>query len=246
MTPMRTVTVGGLVDEVSTLFERIFDDVETLRGRVEALYARLSRGDGRPRPADLAELRPAIISNLGGERGLVVGSGYIAAPGALEQQQHWLEWWKSERDGRPVRLEVDLAPDSDSFLDYTRQAWYETPMRTGRREVTGPYVDYVCTDEYSLTFTVPAWHGESFIGVVGSDVYVTGLEPALLPALRALGARAALVNTQGRVIVSNTVAHVSGALIRTPHVAELWRRPESDALHRCGDFPVGLLVLPAN
>jgi hypothetical protein len=58
--------------------------------------------------------------------------------------------------------------------------------------------------------------------VVGADVYVRDVERALRPKLRVLGSRAALVNAQGRVIVSNSVRQVTGTLVREVDVPAWW------------------------
>jgi hypothetical protein len=65
-------------------------------------------------------------------------------------------------------------------------------------------VDFLCTDEYVLTFTHPVFRlpGGPVAGIVGMDVTVQRLERGALPALRRIGDRAALVNADGRAIVS--------------------------------------------
>ena len=39
---------------------------------------------------------------------------------------------------------------------------------TGERAITGPYVDYLCTDQYTLTFTAPLVVDGRFLGVAGA------------------------------------------------------------------------------
>jgi hypothetical protein len=239
--------VMSLVDRLETISAGIFSALDRLRDNVETLYA--DAPDHKPKAADLARLRTGMIGNLGKEGGLVVGSGYIAAPDMLRDRSLWIEWWTSERDGRPSRLVVDLDPTSTEFLDYTRQTWFVVPRDEGHRHITGPYVDYVCTDEYTVTFTVPAYLGGTFLGVVGSDIYVNDFEFAVLPQLRALGSRAAIVNAQGRVIVSTSIRQATGSLVRDPDVAAMWpasERGESRSgahrLQRCADLPIALLT----
>ena len=41
--------------------------------------------------------------------------------------------------------------------------------RTGTRHLTGPYVDYVCTDDYTITVTTPVRVDGEMVGVVGTD-----------------------------------------------------------------------------
>jgi hypothetical protein len=70
--------------------------------------------------------------------------------------------------------------------------------------VTGPYVDFLCTDEYVLTFTHPVFCRPDgpVAGIVGMDVTVQRLERGAMPGLRRIGDRATLVNPDGRAIVS--------------------------------------------
>lgn len=239
--------VMSLVDRLESLSAGVFSALDRLRDNVERLYAHAP--GHRPKVADLASLRPGIIDNLGKEDGLVVGSGYIAAPDTLHDRSLWIEWWTCERDGRPSRLIVDLDPTSTEFLDYTRQTWFMVPREEGHRHITGPYVDYVCTDEYTVTFTIPAYLGGRFLGVVGSDIFVNDFEFAVLPQLRALGSRAAIVNAQGRVVVSSSIRQATGSLVRDPDVAAMWpaaergeSRKDGFRLQRCGDLPIGLLT----
>jgi hypothetical protein len=70
--------------------------------------------------------------------------------------------------------------------------------------------------------------------VVGSDVYVARAERFLLPALRACGRPATVVNPSGRVVVSTYPGHATGALIRTTPVG--WTRRDGEGV------PFGVLV----
>ena len=132
--------------------------------------------------------------------------------------------------------------------------WFTVPRETGRRHVTGPYVDWLCTQEYTLTFTVPVFgthpeRGRCHLGVVGADIVAGWLERRLLPLLHRMDGPVALVNAEGRVVVANRPALVTGAVLRQADVPALWRRePGSPAtagatLHRLPDLPLGVLVL---
>src|SRR5262245_41300668 len=190
-----------LIDQVTQTLESVFAPLDLLRARVESLFGE-SAENGRPlASADLAALDPTVQSHLGGADGLVVGTGYIAAPSVLTDQALWLQWWSGDGTSEPTRLVVDLDPTSDRFCDYTGLPWFSVPRESGRRHITGPYVDFLCSDEYALTFTLPVTHDGRFVGVVGSDVYIRLFEPVMLPRLRALGGPAALVNAQGRIAV---------------------------------------------
>ena len=61
--------------------------------------------------------------------------------------------------------------------------------------VTGPYVDYLCTDDYTLTFTGPVCRPDGgFAGVAGVDVRVAAVEQRFLGLLRASPRTLVLVN----------------------------------------------------
>jgi len=239
-----------LIDRLTDTLESVFTSLETLRARVEALFAESSQRGRRVSSADLAALDPAIKSHLGDADGLVTGTGFIAAPSELTDQTLWLQWWRGDESTDPTRLVVDLDPSSDRFCDYTDLPWFSVPWQSGRRHITGPYVDFLCSDEYALTFTVPVSPEERFVGVVGSDVYIRQFEPVMLPRLRALGGPAALVNAQGRIAVTTSVRQPVGSLVRRPDVAALWAsgRPtvtdDGVTFSRCGDFPMALLNGP--
>ena len=112
--------------------------------------------------------------------------------------------------GRPgaglAQLHVDLDPESAEFYDYTTTEWYRVPERTGRAAVAGPYVDYICTHQYTFTLSVPVSVEGRFVGVAGADILAAQVEQLALPDLSGLGRVAVLVSGTGRVIASNTAA----------------------------------------
>jgi hypothetical protein len=80
--------------------------------------------------------------------------------------------------------------------------------------VTGPYVDYLCTDQYTLTFTRPLVVGREFAEGVGADVLVAWFEEHLLDVLDGVEHTCVLVNAAGRVVTSSDPTWVAGDLIR--------------------------------
>ena len=125
-------------------------------------------------------------------------------PATWSYADYWMEWWWAVPDHDPEALRANLEPSAPDFFDYTTADWYVTPERTGKRHVAGPYVDYVCTNEYAMTLAQPVRAGTRFVGVAALDVSVAGFETRVLPALRTLGAAATLVNGSGRVIASTS------------------------------------------
>ncbi|TFD48627.1 hypothetical protein E3T46_14390 [Cryobacterium sp. Hh11] len=65
--------------------------------------------------------------------------------------------------------------DGGSFVTFAGRAEPGGVCAAGRRHVTGPYVDYLCTDEYTLTLTLPVYRGGTeLIAVVGRPVGGSG------------------------------------------------------------------------
>lgn len=234
MDDTRTLTGDDVVEQVSALVAGVFERLEPVLAAAESVLA------AAPEAAALARIRPRITEALGG---LIVGAGFVSAPHVLTDSEFGFEWWTGS-PARPSQLFISLDPASENFLDYTRQSWFTVPRDTGRRHVNGPYVDYLCTDEYTLTFTIPVSRGRSFAGVVGADVYVREFERAVRPRLQSLGRGAALLNAQGRVIVSTSVRQPTGSLVREADVPAWWSAGAEPGagLRRCGDAPIVLVT----
>jgi hypothetical protein len=161
------------------------------------------------------------VPGLSAHDALIIGAGFVATPGFLADAGWHLAWWLGHSNTFGVgsadpsirRLEAEEDPSSDNFRDYTTLEWWRVPASTGAPHITGPYVDYLCTDDYTLTLTMPARYGGAMIGVVGADLYVNDIERTLLPHVRAIGA-ATVVNSSGRVVVSTDPHRPTGSLLR--------------------------------
>ena len=246
-------TVAELADRVVALCETTFAAVDGLRGVADQLLLPFSQG-AAPAAADVAPIDGPVRQILDVPRSPLVGAGLVVAPDVLADARHWMQWWTRDGAGRPRQLQPELDAEEESFFDYTVLPWFTVPRDTGRRHVTGPYVDWLCTQEYTLTFTVPVFgthpdRGRCHLGVVGADIVASWLERRLLPLLHRMDGPVALVNAEGRVVVANRPALVTGAVLRQVDVPALWRRdpetrPAGDAvLHRLPDLPLGVLLL---
>jgi hypothetical protein len=197
-----------------------------------------------PRRACLVELEPYVRECLGEREGLFHGGGFVAAPALLADAAWWLEWfaWDS---GRIQRLVPQTDPHGAHFFDYTLMPWYAVPLQGAGPTITGPYVDYLCTDDYTLTFTEAVQRADgSFAGVVGADVRVLAVEEAFLVHLRRSRSLLAIVNNLGRVVVSNSAQLLSGDLVRevdVPQLFETYRSASEPAEQAPVDSDVTLL-----
>lgn len=231
----------------------------TMAGWSDALAGRGWPATG-PTPAQLDEVtRSLVLEELSRADPTVVGAGFIARPDWVRGAPRYLSWWLGPTNpvGRAPghvsvgvrRLTVDLDPRSDAFRDYTALEWWRVPTATGRPHITGPYVDYLCTDEYTLTLTAPVPAGAGPIGVVGVDIYVRTIEALLLGQLERVGRIATLLNTAGRVVVSTDPHRAAGTVLRSPGLREQLAVPDAGGvlpdggtLHPCPGTTLTLLL----
>ena len=242
MTPP-TVAVSAEVSATLTalddLTRRAFDVVDAI---AESTLRQLEQGDP-PQRSRLAGIDDLTIRLVEQSDGLVQGAGFVAAVGLFADVPWWLEWF-ARAEGKVQQLLVETDPKGGGFYDYENLPWYVVPRETGHRHVTGPYVDYLCTEDYTLTFTRPLAVNGGFVGVAGADVRVQAAEEWVLPALRRADSRLVVLNAHGRILASNSGRHVCGDLVEELDVAAVWASPTSvPGLHRLADLPLGVLEL---
>lgn len=192
--------------------ERVFAEIAVIAQALTDVVTAVV-GTGRAvRAGDLAAITPVADGTLTGD-GALVGAGVVMLPGYLEDAERYLEWRQLGRDGRPRPLLLDIDPASDDPYDYWDMEWFRVPRDERRRMVGGPYFDYRGADRFGLTFATPVVVGGAFVGVAGADVPLAHLESELLPVLRRLGSRAALLNHERRVVTANTPHYATGARV---------------------------------
>lgn len=199
---VRTADLTASVRSVEQHFHLVLDRLETLRLHLATAFD-LGPVDSATARAGIEPLAAAMLASCD-----IVGAGYVAARGALSDQALYLAWWQG--DDQHLLTESG-APATGAPLDYTRHPWFRTPERTGLPHLTGPYVDFVCTDEYVLTSTVPVLSRGQMVGVVGADTLVETFERLMMPVLRAAGAT--VVNDLGRTVASADPHLATGSLI---------------------------------
>lgn len=255
-----TVDVAALqvAARIASTIDPVFATVDAWRDAVATRLAADSRDPAAPGP--LARLLdPAVEQlvrdDLARPGGLITGAGFVAAPGYLADAPWHLAWWLGSgntfRAGTGVRRLVAVSdPESEQFRDYTTLEWWRVPARTGTRHLTGPYVDYLCTDDYTVTITTPVSVAGEMVGLVGVDLYVARLEEVLLPVLTDSARACTLVNASGRVVVSTDPHRATGSLLRLaglPDALALLRGVEgTDAAGAAAPtvLPDGAVVVP--
>ena len=237
---------GRVAETIDGLFATIDGWRDGVQSHLEA--------DAAPTAATLDPVVEATAVPALAADGLITGSGFVAAPGLLSDAHWHLAWWLGGPAGIRRLATID-DPSNDQFRDYTTLEWWRFPARTGARHLTGPYVDYVCTDDYTVTITTPVTVGGQLLGVVGMDVLVDRLERELLPLLRAAGAPIAVVNASGRIVTSTDSRREPGSMLRleglddalaplrTPEQPSGSRRlPGGAEVIACGDTSLALVV----
>ncbi|MEY4533135.1 MAG: hypothetical protein RI926_904 [Actinomycetota bacterium] len=229
MIPAAPALRGEVIAMVTSTFDSTFERIANWR---DVLVAYTRAHDGVVTAASLDSLVESLVRHeFGREGALVVGAGFVAHPQFLKDAQWHLAWWLGTTNtfdsrGRLQevrRLEAEENPRADNFRDYTTLEWWRVPEKTARRHITGPYVDYLCTDEYTLTLTMPVFWKEIFVGVVGADLYARDIESILFPKLKALGRSGTLVNSSARVVVSSDPNCEAGSLFRIPGLSDVLR-----------------------
>ncbi len=214
MTEQQVLDAQPLVASVEAVAERVFDAVQRLRVHVLERWSRVISNQEPLAAKDIAGLRDGVLELLREQQDIVVGMGMIVTPGLLPDEQRRLEWWQFVPGHRePAALRVDLNPDSMGFYEYDLADWFSVPRSSGHRHIVGPYVDAHGTDRYLLTFTVPVLAGSEFLGVVGADVPVARFETSLLRAWGPQNCDVLIVNSEGRVVVSNSARELAGDLL---------------------------------
>jgi hypothetical protein len=232
---------AGLLAELTRRVGHVLADVGQLGEAMTGMAAVAARA-GRPlRRADLAPLRPPVAQFLARHADLAAGAGVVLAPAALADAPRCIEWWWARPAAGPARLDVDLDPESAEFYDYTTTDWYRVPERTGRPSVAGPYVDYICTHQYTITLSVPIVSRGQFTGVAGADILAAQVERLVLPGLVRLGRPAVLVAGNGSVLASSTPEVRPGIpAARQPFCATLVPVAGPGATSPAADQPVTL------
>lgn len=148
------------------------------------------------------------------------GAGFASHAQSGDAPGYWtLEWWF--KDGQSIhRSQLERSQETRQRLDFRNFDWFDQPARHHQPFIEGPYVDYVCNADYTITAAHPVMLGETFAGVAAVDVLVSTLERLLLPVLGALGQPALVVNPVGRVVLSTTPRIHTGALWRAAHASD--------------------------
>ncbi len=197
------ITVAPGIAVVDEFFDGVF---APLRAWLPALTETLCTLGGKITGAQLASLvesgSNAVLDTA--DRPLY-GAGFCGSD-LLVSEGNPLAWWQGP--DRQLLASSTFGP-GQAAIDLERLEWYRVPRQTGAHHVAGPFVDYLCSNEITLTSTVPLVTNQGFLGVACADVLLATVEELLMPSIAGIEG-AALVNASGRVVVSTDPDHETG------------------------------------
>ncbi|MDR6905290.1 hypothetical protein J2X63_000976 [Agromyces sp. 3263] len=215
-----TRTPTEVAHAVAEVFRGVFDQLAEWREPIRALLG--AGGEVRAQTLDTV-VADLVIPRLEEADPMLVGAGFIADGEVVRGRGVHFAWWLGPLDDNPVlgstteptRLDLSTRGYTEYLRDFRALEWYRIPATTRHAHVTGPYVDHLCTCDYILTLTMPVHDRdeERMVGVIGADVAVRRLEHALLAAFLEVDAPLALVNQDGRVVLSTDPGLQVGQLV---------------------------------
>ncbi len=197
MSAERNAQCDRLIAQFDDFVDGIFAPLEAWLPRLQQqLSERLAQGPitGAQLTALVEAEAHAVLEST--DRPLY-GAGFCAAENVVAEGNP-LAWWQGPE--RALLASSTFGP-GQAAIDLHRLEWYRVPASTLERHIAGPFVDYLCSNEITLTASIPLMLDGQFSGVLCADVLVASLEDLLLPLLHTLDG-SALVNSSGRVVVS--------------------------------------------
>ena len=203
--------VGFVVDEIAA----VFASLEALGREFADGCASATAEERQLACANLGPYKSDILAILDRFPETTAGAGLIVVPGILADAQRWIDWWWREPGQPPKQLKVNVNPTSPDSLDYAAEEWFARPAESGMRTAVGPYVDYLCTNDYTVTLSVPI-DSNGIVAIAAADILVASIEAMVLPAFCQADFPVLLINELGRVIVSNLPDYPPGCRIARP------------------------------
>ena len=161
-----------------------------------------------------AEVARSVQPRLGKLDDIIHGLGFMAEVGILPETRYWMEWWQRAADGTFDRdYSHQLDPNRDDFYEYWSKSYMTRPRDTGKPSAVGPYIDHGGVDDYLVTVSVPVSSKEAFVGIMAADIRVASLERAVSPWLAQADGMCVLLNSEARVLVSNSVRYNVGDVL---------------------------------
>ncbi len=203
------------VVKISATLDSIFNRIQIVSDRLKRVWQQGNHSGKQIASRDITQIITTVEGVLADAESYMVGAGVVFTPGALSDQQMYLEWRHYGDKGELIPLELNFYQGSKSYYDYTNRSWFKEPHETGMAYIEGPYIDLFGQNNYILTFAVPVLVDDEFVGIAGADIVLAELEEALTASL--LGAKASLViiTNDARVVASSSADWSPGEIVRS-------------------------------
>jgi hypothetical protein len=237
---------------IATALAPILELAREQAGRFHALYEEVTaRRGGTILREDLETLDNGFHALIARYGHLLCGVGAVPARDVLADVSLWLQWWTNEPTG-PTFLECDWDPQSPSFYNYPEAEWFREPTARLEPWTAGPFFDEGGTNIHLVTISAPVLVEGKAIGVAAADMRVDQIDALCRPALARIGASAALVSRDGRIVSSSDPARGQAGAELEPELAawcaastDHWTvRLDGHTLARVPTLPWALLTFP--
>jgi hypothetical protein len=239
---------------IATALAPVLELARQEAGRFHALYDEVTaRRGGTIVREDLAILDAGFHELIARFGHLLCGVGAVPARDVLADVSLWLQWWTNEPAG-PTFLQCDWDPNSPTFYDYPTAEWFREPTARLEPWTAGPFFDEGGTNIHLVTTAAPIIVDGRAIGVAAADMRVDQIDALCRPALERVGASAALISRDGRVVSSSDPSWCRAGADLEPELAAWcaastghWTvGPGGNTLARMPTLPWALLTLSAH
>lgn len=217
-------SVASMCAAIGDRLHSVFGALDEVRRQTEATLLHATR-ERRAQRSDIAELGDLLRTTLTDHEDEIDGIGIATTTGYLADSRHWIEWWRFDRRRHLEFVAHSLNPSRDVFYDYSALDWFTRPLASKATSITGPYVDFGGTNTSTVTLAMPVSVGGECIAVAGADIHTARFESYLttenaefegerLPTI--------LVNSDDRVIASNSADHLPGDLLDRAKIDADW------------------------
>jgi len=229
-----------VIAQIDTFYDRIYailyDWSVEVSQEFEQLKSEFPISDSRL--ASLVEQRSVEI--LTQTELPIYGAGFCASERVVEHGNP-LAWWQGP-DTQPLASSTfGVGPGA---VDLRRLEWYRTPELTGEAVIAGPFVDYLCSNEVTLTASLPVTLHDEFTGVLCIDVLVSTFERVFGPSISTTP-HVTIMNRGRRVVISSDVELNTGDRVNALRVPEAGATGSPAGVAYSAEYPFVVLVEPS-
>lgn len=198
-----------LKQAASSAFEKVFHELRLISNQFTKEVIESWGKKGKLSESDIKHIRPTLVRALMRLEGNAFSLGIILDENIIPSTNYSLTWLELAEDGS-IQDDLNIRyPWRGSFYEYSKADWMNLPRLNREAVVVGPYVDF---DKYLLTLAVPIVVSGRFMGVTAADVRLDDFERSVACPLSKFEQPCLIVNSEGRVVVSNTTPHPVGSI----------------------------------